>query len=53
MIMDGKMERVVDIATDINTPPTCTLYTFHERLMTGKSIIELRNNKIAMVKIVH
>ena len=53
MIMDGKMERVVDIATDINTPPTCTLYTLHERLMTGKSIIELGNNKIEMLKIVH
>jgi dipeptidyl-peptidase 4 len=56
IIMDGKMTRVVDISTNINTPPTCILYALHESLTDGASIVQISNdadNKIELLKKVH
>ena len=53
--MDRHLEQLVDISSNINMPPKCTLYKLSDSLQTCDSVVELSNNgvEVELLKEVH
>ena len=53
--MDRHLGQLVDIVSNINSPPKCTLYKLSDSLQTCDSVVELSNNgvEVELLKEVH